>query len=133
MTVLDDHRHLARVTTAAIAVLTTGLAILLFAAGRRADVSGLIAGSLVGICDVMLLSRGLTRIARAGLGLGQRALTVGMMSRYASVGVLLGLAMSTKGVSPVAAVAGFLLFPVSLYFVGARGVLHARRQDRVPG
>lgn len=87
---------------------------------RRADaLGGLAAGTAVGIADVYLLSRSLTRFAGGGV-MNPRALGVGMLTRFLAVGVLLGLVLCVRSLNPLAALVGFLLMPVSVAVTGSR-------------
>jgi hypothetical protein len=121
---LDDHRGLALHTTRVIAVLAAVLTVALLAARRPDGLAGLYAGTAVGLADVMLLSRSLTRFAGAGGELNPRALGVGMFTRFLSVAVLLGLVLCVRALNPLAAIVGFLLMPSA---VTITGVWHTRR------
>jgi|GEM_PF-7076680 hypothetical protein len=121
---LDDHRGLALHTTRVIAVLAAVLTVALLAARRPDALAGLYAGTAVGLADVLLLSRSLTRFAGAGRELNPRALGVGMFTRFLSVAVLLGLVLCIRALNPLAAIVGFLLMPSA---VAITGVWHTRR------
>jgi hypothetical protein len=121
---LDDHRGLALHTTRVIAVLAAVLTVALLAARRPDAFAGLYAGTAVGLADVLLLSRSLTRFADAGRKLNPRALGVGMFTRFLSVAVLLGLVLCIRALNPLAAIVGFLLMPSA---VAITGVWHTRR------
>ena len=121
---LDDHRGLAVHTTRVIAVLATVLAVALVAARRTDALSGLLAGTAVGLADVLLLSRSLTRFAGGGGALNPRALGVGMFTRFLTIAVLLGLVLCIRSLNPLAAIVGFLLMPSSVAITGA---WHTRR------
>ena len=126
MTVLDDHRGLAVHSIRVIAVLAAAVAIALTATGRRDALSGLAAGTAVGVLDVLLLSRSLRRFG-GGEGLDARALGVGMFTRFLSIGLLLGLVLCIRTLNPLAALVGFLLMPAAVAVSGLRAL---RREQR---
>lgn len=127
--VLEDHRSLAARTLRVMAVLAALLAAALLATGRSSALSGLAAGTAVGAADVMLLSRSLTRFGGGG-PMNPRALGVGMLTRFLSIALLLGLMLSTRSLNPLATLVGFMLMPASVAMVG----VWATRRDRLaPG
>jgi ATP synthase I chain len=126
--VLDDHRALAARTTRLMLLMAAVLAIALVAARRADAVGGLAAGTAVGIADVLLLSRSLTRFG-GGAGLNPRALGAGMFTRFLSVGVLLGLVLCIRALNPLAALVGFLLMPASIAVTGTRLTRRSRAQE----
>lgn len=121
---LDDHRGLAVHTTRVIAVLAAVLTVALMAARRTDALAGLLAGTAVGLADVLLLSRSLTRFAGGGGALNPRALGVGMFTRFLSIAILLGLVLCVRTLNPLAAIVGFLLMPCA---VAVTGAWHTRR------
>ena len=125
---IDDHRGLALRSVGAISATTAVLAIALVATGRAGAVLGLLAGAAVGVADVFLLARSLTRFA-GGTAVNPRALGLGMLTRFLAVGALLGLVLCVRTINPLAALVGFLLMPASVAVVGAR----ASRRSRTTG
>ncbi|MBJ7610401.1 MAG: ATP synthase subunit I [Candidatus Dormibacteraeota bacterium] len=126
MAVLDDHRGLAAHTIVVMTVLAAVLSLALLAARRADALPGLLAGTAVGVADVTLLSRSLRRFA-AGDGLSARALGAGMLSRFLSIGILLGLVLCIRGLNPLAALVGFLFTPLA---IGVSGVRALRRDQK---
>ena len=126
MTMLDDHRALALHTTRAIALMAALLSVALVVARRTDALPGLLAGTAVGVVDVLLLSRSLTRFS-AGTGLNARVLGVGVFTRFVSIGILLGLVLCIRGLNPLAALIGFLFMPVAIAVTGIRAL---RREQR---
>ena len=116
---LDDHRGLAVHTARLIAVMAAVLAIAMLAARRADALTGLAAGTAVGVADVYLLSRSLSRFDGAA-GLNPRALGVGMFTRFLTVGGLLGLVLCVRSLNPLAALVGFLLMPAAVAVTGNR-------------
>jgi hypothetical protein len=127
--VLDDHRLLALHTSRGIAVMAAMVTIALVAARRAEAVPGLLAGTAVGVVDVFLLSRSLSRFS-SGTGLNARALGVGVFTRFVSIGILLGLVLCIRGLNPLAALIGFLFMPVAIAVTGVRAL---RREQRTVG
>ncbi len=112
--------HSIRVVALLAATLTAAILV-----ARRADaLPGLLAGTAVGIADVLLLSRSLQRFA-GGPALNARALGTGMFTRFLSIGILLGLVLCIRGLNPLAALIGFLLTPLA---VGVSGAVALRRE-----
>jgi hypothetical protein len=118
-TVLDDHRGLAVHAIRAIAVMAAVIALALLLAHRLDAVPGLLAGAAVGVGDILLLARSLSRFGGRP-ALNPRALGVGMFTRFLSIGVLLGLILCIRQVNPLAALVGFLLMPSAVAATGAR-------------
>lgn len=118
---LDDHRGLAAATIRVIVLLAAILAVALLAARRTDALAGLFAGTAVGVADVLLLSRSLRRFG-AGSGLNARALGTGMLTRFLSIGILLGLVLCVHGINPLAALVGFLLMPAAVGVAGVRAL-----------
>ncbi len=116
---VDDHRGLAVHTTRLMIALAAVIAIAAVTARRADALTGLAAGTAVGVADVYLLSRSLTRFAGGGT-MNPRALGVGMLTRFLAVGVLLGLVLCVRSLNPFAALVGFLLMPVSVAVTGSR-------------
>ncbi len=104
------------------------LALALLAARRPDAIPGLGAGTAVGIADVALLSRSLTRFGGGG-AINPRALGVGMLTRFLAVGVLLGLVLCVRSLNPLAALVGFLLMPAAVAVAGTR----FNRRNRLEG
>jgi hypothetical protein len=126
--VLDDHRALAVRTTRLMLLIAGVIAVVLLAAGRTDAVAGLAAGTAVGIADVYLLARSLTRFG-AGSGLNPRALGTGMFTRFVSIGALLGLVLCIRSLNPLAALVGFLLMPASVAATGTWWNRRSRAQE----
>jgi hypothetical protein len=116
---LDDHRGLAVHTTRLIVVMGAVIAVAMLAARRGDALTGLAAGTAVGVADVCLLSRSLSRFDGAA-GLNPRALGTGMFTRFLTIGGLLGLVLCVRSLNPLAALVGFLLMPASVAVTGSR-------------
>ncbi len=127
-TILDDHRGLAVHTTRLMVLMAAVIGAGLVAARRPDALAGLAAGTAVGVADVYLLSRSLTRFDGGGV-LNPRALAAGMITRFLSIGVLLGLVLCIRALNPLAALLGFLLMPAAVAVTGAR----FNRRDRAQG
>lgn len=124
MTVLDDHRQLAAATVAVTASAAVTIALILALSGHVSSAPGILVGAALGVADVLLLRRALTRYARRRRDDAPGPLTSMLISRFAVIGSLLGLLMAARGLQPLSVVAGFLLFPVSL---GGVAVIGARQ------
>lgn len=120
MSRLTDHRRFATATALWIVGGCAVLAALLLAAHRVGAVSGVAAGGAVALVDVLLMVRGLDRIARRGIvRAGPRAVRGALFSRFLMVAVLIGLVVCARGVSPVGVFLGFMMLPVAIVAVGA--------------
>jgi hypothetical protein len=121
--VLDDHRRLGAATLAVLLGLTLTVSVALVAAGRAQAVMGVAVGALIAGADVVLLTRGVTRFGRLlHRTATPRGLTGGLLSRFLAVAALLGLAMATPSLNPIAVVGGFLLMPFALATVGCTAI-----------
>ena len=115
----SDHRVLATRAVRLMLAFACAVAVLMVALRRADALTGLAAGTAVGVADVFLLSRSLTRFG-GGAAINPRALGVGMLTRFLCVGVLLGLVLSTRLVNPLGAIVGFLLMPAAVAVTGQR-------------
>ena len=109
--------------------MAAAVAVVVAAVGRGDALPGLFAGTAVGVVDVLLLTRSLHRFG-GGRGLNARALGTGMLTRFLSVGILLGLVLCIHGLNPLAALVGFLLMPLAVGLSGVRALQHERRHLR---
>jgi len=116
--VLDDHRRVARRTVVVMAALIALMVVAFAVFGRARAIPGLLAGGALGVFDILLLARAVSRFGRSTRPLGGGALTGALLSRFAMVGALLGLLMAARGMLPLAVIAGFLTLPVGLVSVG---------------
>lgn len=78
-------------------------------------ITGILAGGLVGLANLVLL---VATARRLPAGVGVRVLQAAGSLRYASMGLLLGVLLIVGHVHPVGAVIGYALFPVATAVAG---------------
>lgn len=117
MFTLSDHRRFATTTSGLVLVLAALLASALLFTGRWRDAEGLGLGVLIGLMNVVLLTRAIGRLGSFVRFGSAKPLTVTLMVRFVTVVFALGVVMSTRQFAPAAVLAGLLLFPVSLVVV----------------
>jgi hypothetical protein len=117
---LLDHRRFAAATAIAVGVLDALLVLGAFALSRGREVApGLLIGGGLALGDILLLSRSLDRLSGRSGAVGSRAVTAMLMGRFASISLLVGIAVCARGISPLAVFIGFLLLPLCIGIVGA--------------
>jgi hypothetical protein len=107
--------------------LVAGLivATLLVLLARHPEViTGIVAGGLVGLANLVLLVGSARRLPAGG---GGRALQATGTIRYATMGALLGVLLIVAHVHPVGAVIGYALFPVATAAAGWHWLASPRR------
>jgi hypothetical protein len=78
-------------------------------------VSGIVAGGLVGLANLVWLVGTLRHLSP---GVGLRVLRAAGTVRYASIGVLLGVVLIVGHVHPVGAIIGYGMFPMAAAAAG---------------
>lgn len=102
-------------------ILAAALALLagtLFLLGHGSAVSGLVAGGLLGFANLTWMVSSATRLM--GQRVGARSIQAVAFVRFILVACLLGLILIIARVNPIAAVAGFGLFPMAAAASGWR-------------
>ena len=101
-----------------LAAALAALAAVLLALGHGSAVSGLIAGGVVGFANLTWMVSSATKLM--GHAVGARSIQAVAFVRFLIVACLLGLILVVGHVNPVAAVAGYGLFPIAAAASGWR-------------
>ena len=101
-----------------LAAALAALAAILLALGHGSAVSGLIAGAVLGFANLTWMVSSATRLM--GHAVGARGIQAVAFVRFLIVACLLGLILIIGHVNPIAAVAGYGLFPIAAAASGWR-------------
>lgn len=112
---LRQFQFRAGVILAAAVVLGAGI---LFWLGHGPAVSGLLAGALLGFTNLTWMVSSATKLV--GHSVGARSIQAVAFVRFLVVACLLGLILILGHVNPIAAVAGYGLFPIAAAAAGWR-------------
>lgn len=124
MSDIDNHARLARRTAVTAATLTLGIALVLISTYQASAIAGLVAGAAITQLNIFWLARGLAQFDKGYTYVGMASLTAATLLRFFAVSILAGLAMSQPKLSPIAVIAGLLLFPCAIV-ISAMSLLRA--------